>query len=81
MTQENELQYIYVDGNKEKHCPYWECRADKNINLSTFCSVTLQECRYGLTEIRVPESCPLKIKPIIRVVGLKPKTTEKSEGE
>ena len=51
--------YIRVNNNGEEEvstsCPFWGVDS---------CKIKDIKCRYGLTEITVPNDCPLKEAPI-----------------
>lgn len=49
------IDEIFVAHKRSEDCP---------LVKEGFCSVTSLECRYGLTDVRVPKECPLKIKSI-----------------
>jgi hypothetical protein len=47
--------------NVRSSCPFW---------TTTGCSIKKIDCRYGLTEISVPPSCPLRSGQIFTTVTL-----------
>ena len=52
------IDEIIYNGKKLKSCPF-------GLVLGVHCYISKVKCRYGLTEIRLPQKCPLKTKPIL----------------
>ncbi len=51
----HELDLIVINGVEKEDCPLRETRG-----LYSWCKYTKINCVYGLTEIFIPESCPLR---------------------
>jgi len=63
MKTDTIITTLVGQGSSEKeHCP---------LSKHSLCKITKQECKYGLTEVRVPESCPLKKEPVTIKIRLK----------
>jgi hypothetical protein len=51
------IDEIVVSGKQKKSCPF-------GITLGKPCYISRVNCRYGLTEVRLPKNCPLRLKPV-----------------
>ena len=75
MLEKNTIKISYEDGIQREidSCPFNEGYDVKN--QTCYCNHpqrqnTKLECRYCLTEIRVPERCPLREKPTMQTIEL-----------
>lgn len=59
-----EIHYLRIGELVVDSCPFWRYKTIEGLEDNSHCKINKVSCRYGLTEIRVPEHCPLKKRDI-----------------
>lgn len=68
---------LIINGKKQYSCPFARFRG-KGFDIRMSCKFNEKRtCRYGLTEIRVPKSCPLRKKGVIETLTVTLRGEEK----